>query len=49
MAFAQLHCVESLTQAKENEQTDALIVIGPFDRVEDTELSEATGDFARSS
>ena len=41
MAFAQLHCVESLAQAKENQNVDALIVIGPFDRIEDTELSEA--------
>ncbi|MGM0524991.1 MAG: M17 family metallopeptidase [Pseudomonadota bacterium] len=41
MAFAKLHCVQSLQQAQENQQTDALIVIGHFASVEDEKLAEA--------
>ncbi|MGM0481622.1 MAG: M17 family metallopeptidase [Pseudomonadota bacterium] len=40
MAFAQLHCVESLAQARQQQQTDALIVIGNLKNIDDTELSE---------
>ncbi|WP_404402168.1 leucyl aminopeptidase family protein [Idiomarina seosinensis] len=40
MAFAQLHCVESLTQAREQQQNDALIIIGNLETIDDTELSE---------
>ena len=41
MAFAQLHCVECWRRPKKTKNVDALIVIGPFDRIDDTELSEA--------
>lgn len=40
MAFAKLHCVESLAQARQQQQTDALIVIGNLQNMDDTELSE---------
>ena len=40
MAFATLHCVDELQQAIDNEQTDALIVIGHFAHIENTQLSE---------